>query len=85
MKKLLLMSLLLSVLLTGCDEREHKDLYVTCNDYYVNVTEEWVVGTYNGYRCTSYSVDDSKDGTYVVTFTFSNDMVPGRYKKGGVE
>lgn len=72
MKKKIASLLLASSLLLplcGCDTRDGYNVECIHDDYYVNVTDQLRVNTYNGFKVGDYEIVENGDGTYTVTVT----------------
>lgn len=68
---LLALFILLVITLGGCANNNKSDIEI--DKYPINVafTSDWDVRSYNGYDCTDYSTVKNEDGTYTVTFVFT--------------
>lgn len=73
MKKALTITLMImcAILLGGCSNNQSKDIEIEKYPINVAFTSDWDVRSYNGYECTDYSTVKNDDGTYTVTFVFT--------------
>ena len=73
MKKILtLIIVTISLLmLCGCSSNKSKDIEIEKYPINVAFTSDWDVRSYNGYECTDYSTVKNDDGTYTVSFVFT--------------
>ena len=73
MKKALTITLMImcAILLSGCSNNQSKDIEIEKYPINVAFTSDWDVRSYNGYECTDYSTVKNDDGTYTVTFVFT--------------
>ena len=66
---LIIAVLMFCFLSTGCDKRDDKDYFIYSSQY-INVTEQYTISTFNGYKFVGIEeIDD--DGTYTIIFKIS--------------
>ena len=77
MKKVLAIALMIVcvLFLGGCSKNQSKDIEIEKYPINVAFTSDWDVRSYNGYECTDYSTVKNDNGTYTVTFVFT--QLPG--------
>ena len=66
-KTIALICVIMAVL-TACDTRDDKDISVTRYKHYVDVTDHWLISTYNGYILRGYTTQQNEDGSYTIVF-----------------
>jgi uncharacterized lipoprotein NlpE involved in copper resistance len=72
-----LLSLLFLLTLNGCDNREDSDYDIRIVSHYIDVTQQLVIDSYNGFTFTKFDVEKQDDGTYTFTIRMSNPIVKG--------
>lgn len=62
--------LCIAILLSCSDERLDKDISVCSTHKYIDVSEVWIIKSYNDFVCGTHSIEKNADGSYTVTFIF---------------